>query len=101
MKKAGSLNNYSIRYRMLTTSGALDVLTKKQIVEADSQLNAVEILKSKEKEANGGEIRIDNIEKMNADEIKKEKKKSPFLWIFFAAIAVASLAKVSEMLFSF
>ena len=99
MKKAGSLNNYSIRYRMLTTSGALDVLTKKQIVEADSQLNAVEILKSKEKEANGGEIRIDNIEKMNADEIKKEKKKSPFVWVFFALLAVAGLARIAGRLF--
>tara|TARA_B100000780_G_scaffold229196_1_gene168738 strand:+ start:941 stop:1240 length:300 start_codon:yes stop_codon:yes gene_type:complete len=99
MKKAGSLNNYSIRYRMLTTSGALDVLTKKQIVEADSQLNAVEILKSKEKEANGGEIRIDNIEKMNADEIKKEKKKSPFVWVFFALLAVAGLARLAGRLF--
>tara|TARA_B100000780_G_C21037531_1_gene416160 strand:- start:561 stop:866 length:306 start_codon:yes stop_codon:yes gene_type:complete len=101
MKEAGNLNTYNIRYRTFTESGILDFLTKKQIVEADSQLNALEILKSKEKEAGGGEIRIDNIEKMNADEIKKEKKKSPFLWIFFAAIAVASLAKVSEMLFSF
>ena len=99
MKKAGSLNNYSIRYRMLTTSGALDVLTKKQIVEADSQLNAVEILKSKEKEANGGEIRIDNIEKMNAEEIKKEKKKSPFVWVFFAVLAVAGLARLAGRLY--
>ena len=99
MKKAGSLNTYSIRYRMFTVSGALDILTKKQIVEADSQLNAVEILKSKEKEANGGEIRIDNIEKMNADEIKKKKKKSPFVWVFFAVMAVVGLARLAGRLF--
>ena len=99
MKKARSLNTYSIRYRMFTKSGALDILTKKQIVEADSQLNAVEILKSKEKEANGGEIRIDNIEKMNSDEIKKEKKKSPFVWVVFAVLAAAGLARLAERLF--
>jgi len=99
MKKAGSLNTYSIRYRMFTAFGALDILTKKKIVEADSQLNAVEILKSKEKEASGGEIRIDNIEKMNSDEIKKEKKKSPFVWVVFAVLAAAGLARLAERLF--
>ena len=98
MKKAGSLNTYSIRYRMFTAFGALDILTKKQIVEADSQLNALEILKSKEKEAGGGEIRIDNIEKMNAEEIKKEKK-SPFVWVFFAVLAVAGLARLAGRLY--
>ena len=99
MKKAGSLNTYSIRYRMFNEFGALDILTKKQIVEADSQLNAVEILKSKAKEAGGGKIRIDNIEKMNADEIKKKKKKSPFVWVFFAVMAVAGLARLAGRLF--
>ena len=99
MKKAGSLNAYSIRYRMFTTSGALDILTKKQMVEADSQLNALEILESKEKEAGGGEIRIDNIEKMNADKIKREKKKSPFAWVFFAVLAVVGLARLAGRLF--
>ena len=99
MKKAGSLNTYSIRYRMFNEFGALDILTKKQIVEADSQLNAIEVLKSKEKEAGGGEIRIDNIEKMNADEIKKKKKKSPFVWVFFAVMAVVGLARLAGRLF--
>ena len=99
MKEAGNLNTYNIRYRTFTESGILDFLTKKQIVEADSQLNALEILKSKEKEAGGGEIRIDNIEKMNADEIKKEKKKSPFVWVFFAVLAVAGLARLAGRLF--
>ena len=99
MKEAESLNTYTIRYRTFTEFGILDILTKKKIVEADSQLNAVEILKSKEKEASGGEIRIDNIEKMNADEIKKEKKKSPFVWVFFALLAVAGLARIAGRLF--
>ena len=99
MKEAGSLNTYSIHYRVFTESGALDILTKKQLVAADNQLNAVEILRSKEKETRGSQIQIDNIEKMNADEIKKEKKKSPFVQIFFAVLAVVGLVRLAGRLF--
>jgi len=99
MKEAESLNTYTIRYRTFTEFGILDILTKKKIVEADSQLNAIEILKSKEKVTGSGEIRIDNIEKINADETKKKKKKSPFVWIFFVVMAVAGLSRLATMLF--
>ena len=44
MKEAGNLNTYNIRYRTFTESGILDILTKKQIVEADSQLNALHFM---------------------------------------------------------
>ena len=100
MNDAGNLNTYSVRYRTFTPAGALDIVAQKKIIEADSQLSAAEILKSKQKEAGISEIRIDSIERMNpVATIKKKKKRSMIALFALSLIAVASLARLAGKLF--
>ena len=97
MNDAGNLNTYSVRYRTFTPAGALDIVVQKKIIEADSQLSAAEILKSKQKEAGISEIRIDSIERMNAEKTIKKKRK-PMALIFFICLGVATLARLASRL---
>ena len=101
MEEAENLNTYSIRFRTFTTRGTLDIVVQKKIVEADSELSATEILKSKQQEAGIAEIRIDSIERINTPkEVKKPKKKrKPIIWIFFILLGVATLARLAGKLF--
>ena len=97
MNDAGNLNTYSVRYRTVTPAGALDIVAQKKIIEADSQLSAAEILKSKQKEAGISEIRIDSIERMNAEKTIKKKRK-PMALIFIICLFVATLARLVSKL---
>ena len=101
MEEAENLNTYSIRFRTFTIRGALDIVVQKKIVEADSELSATEILKSKQKDAGITEIRIDSVERMNVPKTveKPKKKRTPIGWIFFILITVAGLAKLAGKLF--
>ena len=101
MEEAENLNTYSIRFRTFTIRGALDVVVQQKIVEADSELSATEILKSKQKDAGITEIRIDSVERMNVPKTveKPKKKRTPISWIFFILITVAGLARLAVKLF--
>ena len=101
MEEAENLNTYSIRFRTFTTRGTLDIVVQKKIVEADSELSATEILKSKQKDAGITEIRIDSVERMNVPKTveKPKKKRTPISWIFFILITVAGLARLAVKLF--
>ena len=101
MEEAENLNTYSIRFRTFTTRGTLDIAVQKKIVEADSELSAMEILKLKQKEAGIAEIRIESIERLNVSKTieKPKKKKTPIIMIFFILLGVATLARLADKLF--
>ena len=101
MEEAENLNIYSIRFRTSTTRGTLDIAVQKKIVEADSELGAMEILKLKQKEAGIAETRIESIERMNVPKTieKPKKKKTPIVLIFFILLGVATLARLAGKLF--